>query len=122
MGRGRQKQMPRQLREFLGREESLAIFWGACGWEIWRDVFRVRDRGDYEEIFHMKVSNNKQYYFVIFTALTALEILGTDNEEEFNTCVTGNAFKSESFLAMGNDGTSGVFLGLDKLMVVKVVL
>ena len=36
--------------------------------------------------------------------------------------VTGNAFKSAGFLATGNDGTSGVFLGSDELMVVKVVL
>jgi hypothetical protein len=28
MGRGRQRQMPFQLREFLGREESFAIFGG----------------------------------------------------------------------------------------------
>ena len=34
----------------------------------------------------MKVSNNKDYYFVFFTALKALEILGTDREEEFDTC------------------------------------
>ncbi len=35
--------------------------------------------------------------------------------------VTGNAFKSNCFLATGGDGMSGVFLGSDKLMVVKVV-
>jgi hypothetical protein len=36
--------------------------------------------------------------------------------------ITGNAFKSDYFLATGNDGMPGVFLGSDKLMVVKVVL
>jgi hypothetical protein len=36
--------------------------------------------------------------------------------------VTGNAFESEGFLATCNDGTAGVFLGSDELMVVKVVL
>jgi len=36
--------------------------------------------------------------------------------------VTGNAFELRCFLAMGNDGTSGVLSGLDKLMVVKVML
>ncbi len=36
--------------------------------------------------------------------------------------VTGNAFKSDCFLAMGNNVMSGVFLGSDKLMVVNVVL
>jgi len=36
--------------------------------------------------------------------------------------VTGNAFELLCFLAMGDDGTSGVLLGSDQLMVVKVVL
>ena len=36
--------------------------------------------------------------------------------------VTGNAFESDGFLATCDDGTSGVFLGSDKLMVVKLVL
>ena len=36
--------------------------------------------------------------------------------------VTGNAFESDCFLAMGDDGMSGVFLGSDELMAVKVVL
>ena len=34
----------------------------------------------------MKMSNNKQQYLWFFTALTALDILGTDNDEEFDTC------------------------------------
>ncbi len=33
---------------------------------------------------------------------------------------TGNAYESDCFLAMGNDGKSGVFSGSDELMVVKV--
>jgi hypothetical protein len=36
--------------------------------------------------------------------------------------VTGNAFELGCFLTMGDDGMSDVFSGLDKLMVVKVVL
>ena len=36
-------------------------------------------------------------------------------------CVTGNAFESNCFLTTGDDGTPGVFLGSNKLMVVKVV-
>jgi len=36
--------------------------------------------------------------------------------------VTGNAFELHCFLAMGDDGTSGVLSGSDELMVVKVVL
>jgi hypothetical protein len=36
--------------------------------------------------------------------------------------VTGNAFESDCFLAMGDDVTSGDFSSSDKLMVVKVVL
>ena len=36
--------------------------------------------------------------------------------------VTGNAFETNCFLAMGDDGTSGVYLGSDELTVVKVVL
>ncbi len=36
--------------------------------------------------------------------------------------VTGNAFKLHCFLAMGDDGTSGVLSGLDELMVVNAVL
>ncbi len=35
--------------------------------------------------------------------------------------VTGNAYESDCFLAMGDDGKSGVFSGLDELMVVKMV-
>ncbi len=35
--------------------------------------------------------------------------------------VTGNAFKSDCFLATGDDGISGVFSGSNELMVVKVV-
>ena len=35
--------------------------------------------------------------------------------------VTGNALESDCFLAMGDAGMSGVFLGSDKLMVVKVL-
>ena len=35
--------------------------------------------------------------------------------------VTVNAIKSDCFLATGDDGMSGVFLGSDELMVVKVV-
>ena len=35
--------------------------------------------------------------------------------------VTGNAFDSHCFLATGNNGMSGIFLGLDELMVVKVM-
>jgi hypothetical protein len=34
----------------------------------------------------MKVSNNKRHYLWFFSALTALDILGTDNDEEVNTC------------------------------------
>ena len=33
--------------------------------------------------------------------------------------VTGKTFKSDCFLAMGDDGTSGVFSASDKLMVAK---
>jgi len=36
--------------------------------------------------------------------------------------VTRNAFELRCFLAMGDDGTSGVLSGLDELMVVKMVL
>ncbi len=36
--------------------------------------------------------------------------------------VTGNVFESDCFLAMGDNGTPGIFLGPDKLMVIKVVL
>jgi len=36
--------------------------------------------------------------------------------------IPGNAFKLHCFLAMGDDGTSGVLSGLDKLMVVNVEL
>ncbi len=35
--------------------------------------------------------------------------------------VIGNAYESDCFLVTGNDGKSGVFSGLDKLMVVKMV-
>ena len=35
--------------------------------------------------------------------------------------VTGNEFKSDCFLATGDDGISGVFSGSSELMVVKVV-
>ena len=35
--------------------------------------------------------------------------------------ITQNAFELRCFLAMGDDGTSGVLSGADKLMVVKVV-
>ncbi len=35
--------------------------------------------------------------------------------------VTGNALKSDCFLATGDDGILDVFLGSDELMVVKVV-
>ncbi len=38
------------------------------------------------ELFHMKVSNNQQHYLCFFTALTALDILGPDNNKEFDTC------------------------------------
>jgi len=34
----------------------------------------------------LKVSNNQQHYLWFFTALTALDIFGTDNVEEFDTC------------------------------------
>ena len=33
--------------------------------------------------------------------------------------VTGKTFKSDCFLAMGDDGTASAFSGLDKLMIVK---
>ena len=36
--------------------------------------------------------------------------------------VTGNAFELRCFLAIGDDGLSGVLSGWDKLMVVNVVL
>jgi len=36
--------------------------------------------------------------------------------------VTGNAFELRFFLAMGDDGTSGVLSSSDELMVVDVVL
>jgi len=36
--------------------------------------------------------------------------------------VTGSAFELRCFLAMGDDGTSGVLSGSNILMVVKVVL
>ena len=36
--------------------------------------------------------------------------------------ITGNAFELHCFLAMVDDGTSGVLSGLDELMVVNVVL
>jgi hypothetical protein len=39
-----------------------------------------------EEIFHLKVSNNHQHYLWFFTALIALDIFGTDNNDEFDTC------------------------------------
>ncbi len=32
----------------------------------------------------MKVRNNKHHYFLFFTALTALDILGIDNDKEFD--------------------------------------
>jgi hypothetical protein len=35
--------------------------------------------------------------------------------------ITGNAFKSDCFLATGNDGMSGVFSGSNELIAVKVV-
>jgi hypothetical protein len=35
--------------------------------------------------------------------------------------VTGNAFKSDCFVATGDDGISGVFSGSNELMVIKVV-
>ena len=35
--------------------------------------------------------------------------------------VTGNAFKSDCFVATGDDGISGVFSGSNELMIVKVV-
>ncbi len=35
--------------------------------------------------------------------------------------VTGKAYESACFLAMGNNGKSGIFSGLDELMVVKMV-
>ncbi len=35
--------------------------------------------------------------------------------------VTGNAYESDCFIATGDDGKSGVFSGLDELMVVKMV-
>jgi hypothetical protein len=36
--------------------------------------------------------------------------------------VTGNAFELRCFLAMGDDGTSGVLSGSDELMMINVVL
>ena len=51
-----------------------------------RDIQRgVKKQLDYK-LFYMKVSNNKQHYLWVFTALSALDILGTDNNEEFDTC------------------------------------
>jgi hypothetical protein len=35
--------------------------------------------------------------------------------------VTGNVYESDCFLATGNDGKSGVFSGVDELMVIKMV-
>ena len=35
--------------------------------------------------------------------------------------VTGNAYKSDCFLATGDDGKSGVFSGSDEVMVVKIM-
>jgi len=35
--------------------------------------------------------------------------------------VTGNVYKSDCFLAMGDDGKPGVFSGSDELMVVKML-
>ncbi len=34
----------------------------------------------------MKVSNNQQHYLWVFIALTAFDIFGTDNNDEFDTC------------------------------------
>ncbi len=39
-----------------------------------------------QEIFHLKVSNNHQHHLWFFTALTALDIFSTDNNDEFDTC------------------------------------
>jgi hypothetical protein len=34
----------------------------------------------------LEVSNIHQHYLWVFTALTALDIFGTDNNDEFDTC------------------------------------
>jgi hypothetical protein len=34
----------------------------------------------------LKVSNNQQHQLWFFTAITALDIFGTDNNDEFDTC------------------------------------
>ena len=39
-----------------------------------------------QEIFHLKVSYNNHHYLWVFTALTALDIFGSDNNDEFDTC------------------------------------
>ena len=46
----------------------------------------------------MKVSNNKHHYLLFFAALTALDILGTDNDEEFDTCGLQYPYLSISIL------------------------
>jgi hypothetical protein len=67
----------------------------------------------------MKVSNNKQHYSVFFTALTALDILGTDSEEAFDTCGLQYSFLLISILHLvarffGRNCKSFCFLNIEE--------